>query len=107
MDATMTSAAKAVGIGPLTPAHTPQRTNTRDRCACSGETWVVTAPQLQPRRESIDRVPRGDYHVKVNGAGATLCGRSSLTWHVFWNLQPDPLDPTACPDCMDALGHCH
>lgn len=84
--------------------HTAARmNNVRARCACSGEDCVVTAPQMRPPSESVDRAPWGEYHLKVNGGFVTLCGQSTLTWRVFWTLRADPFDPMACSACLQTL----
>ena len=67
---------------------------------CAGHDWLVTAPQMRPRFESIDREPWGTYHLKQNGSAVTACGRSALTWHVFWGRHADSADRDACPDCI-------
>lgn len=112
-NATLTAAPGAHGGRTLRWAHRPVRSNARNRvktcigCGCASEEVLVTAPQMQPRAESSERLPWGQHHLKANGAGVTLCGQSSLTWHVFWTVKADPLDPSACPVCLEALQHRH
>ena len=84
-----------------------RRLTTCTGCAHWSDDVLVTAPQMQPRTESIERLPWGQHHLKANGAGLTLCGQSALTWHVFWNYRTDPCDPRACPECLDALKSHH
>lgn len=67
---------------------------------CTGHDWLVTAPQMRPRYESVDRVPWGTYHLKENGSAVTACGQSAVTWHVFWGRSVDPVDVAACPECI-------
>ena len=66
---------------------------------CAGRDWLVTAPQIRPRFESVDRLPWGVYHLKENGSTVTACGQSAVTWHVFWGREIDPADLDACPEC--------
>jgi hypothetical protein len=67
---------------------------------CAGHDWLVTAPQMRPCYESVDRVPWGTYHLKENGGAMTACGMSAVTWHVFWGRAADPTDSAACPECI-------
>lgn len=71
---------------------------------CSRPAWLVTAPYRQPRSESRSPIPWGTYHVKENGGLLTACGESVIDWHVFWDMDVDVSDDTACPECVRAVG---
>lgn len=75
----------------------------RPGTGCSGADWLVTAPQQQPRRTSVDRAPWGTYHLKENGGLLTACGEYAVTWHVFWGYEVNPLQREACRACIRAM----
>jgi len=83
------------------PAH--REGECRPGTGCSGPDWLVTAPQQQPRRTSVDRAPWGTYHLKENGGLLTACGEYAVAWHVFWGHEVNPLDREACRACIRAM----
>lgn len=64
------------------------------------EQWLVTAPQMQPRSFTVERLPWGRHHLKRDGGAVTACGRFAVGWHTFWERPLDPRDPDACEACL-------
>lgn len=62
---------------------------------------LVTARTLQPRHHP-QREPWGTIHARLDGTARTLCGISTLDWHVFWNLEFTISRPDACKACCEA-----
>lgn len=45
------------------------------------------------------RVPYGEWHARMVGSLQTACGRSAVTWPLFWTLEFRNAGQHACPEC--------
>lgn len=64
--------------------------------------WQVTGPQKASPHGS--RRPWGTVHARRNGTHTTACGRSTITWYVFWNLRFVPGAKDMCWTCSTVIG---
>jgi hypothetical protein len=46
--------------------------------------------------------PWGLVHAREIGALTSLCGRSGISWHMFFDRRFSSIEPTSCPDCSAA-----
>lgn len=68
--------------------------------------WTVTAPHRQPASVASNQ-PWGVHHARLTNTQLTACGKSILTWRVFWHLGLDTTHPLACPDCIRNITQVH
>lgn len=97
------ASARALPTIPATAVPAVREGACRPGTGCAGTSWLVTAPQQQPRSVSADRAPWGTYHLKENGGLLTLCGEYAVTWYVFWGFEVNPLAREACRGCLRVM----
>ena len=45
------------------------------------------------------RTPYGEWHARQAGSLQTACGRSAVTWRIFWTLDFSAAGVRACTEC--------
>ena len=60
--------------------------------------WTTTLHDGRLRRE-----PSGQVHGKTLGTTTTLCGKSTLSWSMFWHINFASVQHDRCPQCAYAL----
>ncbi|GAB7004940.1 hypothetical protein JCM18899A_24130 [Nocardioides sp. AN3] len=88
-----------------TPASRRKRRKTTVQAPSARPTYLVTAPHIAASRKGDlqVRMPEGEWHARQEGSLQTVCGRSAVTWRLFWTLRFDRAGPRACRDCAQAL----
>ena len=63
-------------------------------------TYLVTAPHAVALEDApYPGVPYGEWHARRAGSLQTACGRSAVTWSIFWTLEFRNAMQRACPEC--------
>jgi hypothetical protein len=67
---------------------------------------LVTAPHAVTQRPGDEhpRMPHGEWHARETGSLQTACGRSAVTWPIFWTLEFSTAGGRACPECLREVG---
>ena len=71
----------------------------------TADTWLVSSPNRVTVGdwERSEWRPFGARHARRVGSLITLCGLFAVEWPMFWDMEFDAADASACEACSDAF----